>query len=315
MEFPALLHSISYTGGWGQEALSLEAFVDRAADLGYDGVMIAGKRPHLSPLDYGEKDRARLRAQLERLNLRHVCVAGYNNFTSDWTYGDIPRHEVWVQYLLEMARLTRDIGGTVLRVFTAYEHPGGTFGAQWQAVGAALKELSRRAAEYSVVIGVQNHHDIATGWEAQRELVESVDEPNCRALFDAWAPVLHGADPIVAARAMGALTVHTTVANYARLPRYRYVHGGLANYVPDVPHMQAVPIDEGVIDYPSFLLTLRNAGFKGTVAYEMCSPLRGGGSLANLDRYARRFLDLIYQLREDTAELTAADGRARGERH
>ncbi len=32
------------------------------------------------------------------------------------------------------------------------------------------------------------------------------------------------------------------------------------------------------------------SGFKGSVAYEMCSPLLGGGSEENLDRYAKRFL-------------------------
>jgi len=29
------------------------------------------------------------------------------------------------------------------------------------------------------------------------------------------------------------------------------------------------------------------------VAYEMCSPLAGGGSMENLDRCARRFLEFI----------------------
>ena len=45
------LFSISYGGLWGQAALDLRAFVRRAASLGYDAVMLAGKRPHLSPLD------------------------------------------------------------------------------------------------------------------------------------------------------------------------------------------------------------------------------------------------------------------------
>ena len=35
----------------------------------------------------------------------------------------------------------------------------------------------------------------------------------------------------------------------------------------------------------------RSPGFHGTAAYEMCSPLRDGGSMATLDRYARRFLE------------------------
>ena len=47
---------------------------------------------------------------------------------------------------------------------------------------------------------------------------------------------------------------------------------------------------EGFLDYQSFFAGLRTGGFDGTVAYEMCSPLLGGGSEENLDRHARRFL-------------------------
>ena len=106
---------------------------------------------------------------------------------------------------------------------------------------------------------------------------------------------------------MGGITAHTTTANYQRLPRYRYVPGGVVNYAPQTPQMQAVPIDEGVIDYGSFLAELRAGGFTGGVAYEMCSPLREGGSLTNLDRYARRFVEFLSRFRQETAG-SAVDG-------
>jgi sugar phosphate isomerase/epimerase len=54
-----------------------------------------------------------------------------------------------------------------------------------------------------------------------------------------------------------------------------------------------VPVGEGIIDYAAFLTALSEQGFAGTVAYEMCSPLRDGGALETLDRYARRFLEFM----------------------
>lgn len=46
------LHTISYAGVWpGQARLSLPEIVERAGELGYDSLMIAAKRPHLSILD------------------------------------------------------------------------------------------------------------------------------------------------------------------------------------------------------------------------------------------------------------------------
>jgi sugar phosphate isomerase/epimerase len=45
------LFSISDVGLWGQQSLKLPTFIAKAAQLGYDAIMLAGKRPHLSPLD------------------------------------------------------------------------------------------------------------------------------------------------------------------------------------------------------------------------------------------------------------------------
>jgi sugar phosphate isomerase/epimerase len=290
MRIPALLHSVSYTGSWGQAQLRLEEFIDKAADLGYQGVMLGAKRPHLSILDYGEKERARLRAHIEKRKLEHVCVAAYNNLTADWEHGEVPHREIQVHYLTELARLTRDLGGKLLRIFTGYEHAAAGYIPQWNAVVAAIKELARRSAEFGVVIGVQNHHDIGCGYESQYELIQAVDEPNCKALFDAWAPALHGTELAAAARKMAPITAHTTIADYQKRPRYRY-EPGVVNYTPVTPYAQAVPMGEGFIDYRAFLRALAENGFQGTVAYEMCSPLAGGGSMENLDRCARRFLE------------------------
>ena len=231
MMLPALLHSVSYSGSWGQFRLTLEQFIDKAAELGFEGVMLGAKRPHLSILDYGEKERARLRLHLEKRKMRHVCIAAYNNFTGDWEHGEVPHREIQIHYLSELARLARDLGGNLLRIFTGYEHPAAGYTAQWDCIVAAIKELARRASDFDVTVGVQNHHDIGVGYESHYDLIRAVDEPNCKALFDAWSPALHGVDLDAAVRKMAPVTVHTTIANYQRRPRYRY-EPALVNYVP-----------------------------------------------------------------------------------
>jgi hypothetical protein len=47
---------------------------------------------------------------------------------------------------------------------------------------------------------------------------------------------------------------------------------------------------------PWFFAGLKEGGFDGYVAYEMCSPLRGGGSEENLDATARKSLACIERL-------------------
>ena len=67
------LFTVFFAGLRGQHALTLEAAVDKAAELGYTGVELMDKRPHFSPLDYSLSDSARLHEQLESRNLeRHA---------------------------------------------------------------------------------------------------------------------------------------------------------------------------------------------------------------------------------------------------
>ena len=295
MSFPALLHSVSYAGLWGQALLPLDQFVDKAAELGFDGVLLMAKRPHLSLLEYGRAERSQLRSRLENRGLKTV-IAAYNDFTGDLEHKDCPNLEIQVHYVTELARLTHDLGGNLVRVFTGYENRAADYGTQWDLVVRALKECARRAADLDVMIGVQNHHDIACGFEAQHDLVQAVGEPNCQAIFDAWAPALHGEDILSAARMMAPISVHTTIANYQKRPRYRY-DPAVVNYSQLPSVMRAVPIDEGFIDYSGFLSALLQGGFRGSVAYEICSPVRGGGDIENLDEYCRRFLDFFNEFR------------------
>ncbi len=287
------LHSVSYAGVWpGQARLTLDDFLVRARSLGFGAVMLMAKRPHLSPLDYDADARRRLRGRLADLGLEVACLAGYNDFCLGADRPDIPSREIQVYHVRELCRLAHDLGCGLVRVFTGFEHPAASYEQQWQWCVGCLQECARFAAPLGVTVGVQNHHDVAGHWESLLDLLHDVGEPNCKALFDAWAPALQASDLAEAARRLAPHTAHTTVADYVRRPRFRYVPN-LVNYAREQDVVRAVPMGEGFIDYRGFFRALREGGFRGSVAYEMCSPLRGGGSEENLDRCARRFLDYM----------------------
>jgi sugar phosphate isomerase/epimerase len=289
-------HSVSYAGVWpGQARLSLEDFLHRARDLGFAAVMLMAKRPHLSLLDYDADARQRLRHQLEHLRLEVACLAGYTDFCQGHDRPDIPAREMQILYVRELCRLARDLGCGLVRVFTGFDYPGTTFDQQWGWCVSSLRECARQAAALGVTIGVQNHHDTAAHYESLFDLLEEIAEPNCKAMFDAWAPALHGSDLAAAVKKMAPYLVHTTVADYVRRPRFRY-QPPLVNYLREPDAVRAVPMGEGFIDYRGFFQALREMGYDGYVAYEMCSPLRGGGSEANLDACARRFLSFMSQV-------------------
>lgn len=290
--FEPVLHSVSYAGVWpGQARLSLDDFLVKAAQLGFRAVMLMAKRPHLSVLDHGREECLRLRERMDSLGLRCAVIAGYNDFSAGADRPEIPHVEIQLAHIEALCRRAADLGAPVVRIFTAYEHPGF---APHRLV-EILREAADRAARYDVILGVQNHHDCASHYLALRDLLEAVNHPHCRACFDAWTPALQGDNIEAAARIMAPYTVHTTVADYQLRPRFRY-QPAQVNFEPLTPATVAVPMGEGIINYRAFLSALYEGGYRGPVAYEMCSPLRGGGSMENLDRCARRFLDSLSQI-------------------
>jgi sugar phosphate isomerase/epimerase len=286
------LHSISYSGSWGQAELTLGAIIARAATLGFDALMLAAKRPHASLLDVNADARRRLRDTLERNKVGLACLAAYTNFTADAEHAEVPHREMQIHYVGELCRLAVELGGKHVRIFTSYEHPAVPYARTWDLTVAAIKECARRAADVGAIIAVQNHHDVACHAESFLQFIEAVAEPNCRAAFDAWAPALQGDDLIAVAKKLARVTVHTTIADYIRLPRFRY-QPEFVNFRREGDYVQAVPVGEGFIDYKGFIRALGDNGFNGCVAYEMCSPLRDGNSLDVLDRYARKFVDFV----------------------
>jgi sugar phosphate isomerase/epimerase len=283
------LFSISYAGLWGQSALDLRAVVRKAAELGFAAVMIAGKRPHLSPLDADENTVAALRDELRSAGVRCAAVAAYTDFAAP-VAAEVPVLEMQIAYVESLCRIGSRLGAGVVRVFTAYETAGVNLQAAWQRTVTALREAADRAASCGTTLAVQNHHDLAVHTDALLELLHDIDRPNVKLGFDAWSPALRGEDLYAAARRAAPHTAITTNADYVRLPRSRY-RPDLVNYEPAGPDLvRAVPFGTGFIDYPAFFRGLRDGGFDGLATYEMCSPVRGGGSCDNLDRCSRAYV-------------------------
>lgn len=269
--------------------MDLPAFIAKAAELGYESVMLAGKRPHLSPLDANSDYVASIRSALKQHKISCGVIAAYTDL-SPAAAAEVPYLEMQVAYVESLARLAADLGANVVRVFTAYETPAHSFHAVWSGIVQSLREMCDRAAAYGVNLAVQNHHDVGVHSDVLLELLHDIDRPNCKLGFDAWSPALRGEDLYESAKKMAPHTAITTNADYIRLPRFHY-RPEFVNYERALPDtVRAVKFGEGFIDYKAFFRGLKDGGFDGIANYEMCSPLRGGGSLDNLDGYSAHYV-------------------------
>jgi sugar phosphate isomerase/epimerase len=294
------LHSVSYSGAWrGQAVLTVDEFLVKAKELGFDGVMLGAKRPHLSLLDYDDTARQKLRARIKELGLELVCIAGYNDFTAGIDKSGVPNVEIQAVFIGELARLARDLGTNMVRIYTGYDRPGIPYEKQYAMVVEGLKMAGKIAAGYGITLVVQNHHDIAVHPDAMKWLLDEVNLPNVKAAFDCWSPTMEGLSSEEIKKAIYSMKpyiLHTTVADYEKLPRYRY-ESDQVNYVPLLPENRLVPTGEGYLDYKTFIGTLKDIGYQGYIAYEMCADLKGGGSIENLDKTAKAFLEYVKQFK------------------
>jgi len=284
------LHSISYAGLWGQSAIDLRQFIRRAGSLGYRTVMLAGKRPQLSPLDADDAQIESLTHALKDSGVTCSVVAAYNDFGTV-SGSDVPIVEMQVLYAESLCRVASKLDAKFIRIFTAYVRDEASSHASWQRTVIALREIADRAANFGLTIAIQNHHDLAVDTLGLLELLSDIDRPNCKLAFDAWSPALRGEDLYESAKLAAPHTAITTNADYIRLPRFRY-RPELINYERTTPDLvRAVPFGTGSIAYDRFFAGLQEGGFDGVTSYEICSPIRGGGTLENLDEYARLYVD------------------------
>jgi sugar phosphate isomerase/epimerase len=291
------LFSVSYAGYWGQQTLSVEDFIRKAAKLGYRAVELAGKRPHLSVLDYASAESVEsIRRAAADANVEIATIAGYTDFTAGRESPDVPQVEIQLAYVRDLAHLAEWLGAKIVRVFSGYMTGEERLASDWDRVVRALREAAQMAADHGVVLGLQNHHDLGVTADGFAELLADVGHPNLKAMFDPWSVALTGGDLHEAARRMAPYMVQTTLADYIRIDRYAY-KPALVNYERQDPSWaRAVPLGEGFIDFPAFFDGLKEGGFDGYVAYEMCSPIRGGGSIENLDATAAKSLAYINRL-------------------
>jgi len=293
------LHSVSYSGAWrGQALLTVDEFLVKAKELGFDGVMLVAKRPHVSLIDYDDAARKKLRARIKELGLELVCIGGYNDFTAGVDKAGVPNVEIQAIYIGELARLASDLGTNMVRIYTGYERPGIPTDQQYAMVVEGLRMSGKIAARYGVTLVVQNHDDIALHHDAMKWLLDEVNLPNVKAAFDCWSLNLQGLSSEEIKKAiytMKPYILYTTAADYQKLPRFKYE--SVTNYVPLVSQLMAVPMGEGFLDYKTFIGTLKEIGYQGYIAYEMCSVLKGGGSVENLDKSAKAFLEYVKQFK------------------
>ncbi len=276
------LYTVSFSGAWYDgPGLSLEEILKRAKAMGFEGVEIAAKRPHASPMDLDERARARIREQAAKLGLEIPAVASYSNFASPI----VEQRENELLMVREQIKLTRDLGAPILRVFAAWrgvteraghasydmarwywEHgcPDVTWLDRWHWARECLKEAADFAGEMGVALALQNHEPVIRDHLDMLDMIREVDSPALKACLD--CPLLTSQEDeyvIAAVRATGTLQVHSH-------------YGGEFDEVNGEAVQRPIRFARrSLFNYAAFVKALKGIGYQGYLTYEFCHPCLG----------------------------------------
>ncbi len=176
-------------------AMSVDHFLEKAAELNLDGLQLADAR-HLDSLDYGYVSGLRRRAGALGLYLE-LGTGGTN-----------PEH------LQSMVRAAHVLGAPVVRTFVGKPRPRSAQEMDDICAQAAadLLQVTPVCDRYGVGLAIENHQDLTT--EELLSLLERVDSTWVGVCFDTGNPLALLEDPLESARAFGPLVRSVHLKDY-----------------------------------------------------------------------------------------------------
>jgi sugar phosphate isomerase/epimerase len=291
-EIKPALYSVTYMGYWYRgEALGLEEVVERARRFGFEGVEIEAKRPHGCPLDWPRERCRDLRRRAADAGLAITGLGALNDFSSP-----IPEYrESQLAAVRDLVRMTRDLDAGILRVFLGWtgSTPSAEGGARydiaqkiwdaahedfredevWAWCRQCLTEAARFAGEHGVVLALQNHKPILLSYRHVLQMVREVGSPHLKVCLDAPLMESREADYLrQAVREAGPLQVLTHYFGEFERP----VPDGPVRLVDKRSQWRGPFIRHGHVEenfYLPFVQALLETGYRGSIGYELCSPL------------------------------------------
>lgn len=303
------LFTVTYAGLFYKgKALTLEQQIDKAKQLGFDGLSIEAKRPVASPLDLSKADRARIKASAADAGIELVAVESLSNFCGN-LMEERENNLAMMRFVLELAN---DLGVNMVKVFAAW--PGiinddlpAAYGAYdrgnyfkplfandlkiWNRAVTGIREVAGWAADMGITLVLQNHGPVLTpGYEDVLAMTKEVDRSNVKICLDV---------PMFFDRQR---TEYVREAVEKCSEYIRYTHYGAWNFSesPDGEVLlDPAPNHGGKISYEAFIEALHQHGYDGYLTSEYCLPVLRNHTLCgieDIDEATKRGLRYMKQL-------------------
>ena len=165
--------SLSYKDEFAANKLDLEQFIERAYQLGLDGIDIHTRA--FTSLDPAYLRSIRMQAFRRGLALSYIGVSSNFGKPQDELAAEVSTAKEWIDVAAFM-------GIPLVRVFAAWIPEGDSEEDVWARMMPCLEEVAAHGEEKGVVVGLHNHNHgcvTRTGKDVRR-IIEGVNNPISR---------------------------------------------------------------------------------------------------------------------------------------
>ncbi len=233
----------------------LEDAINIAQQIGFDGVEIWGREPHISE-NFDERRVRAARKMIEDRNLEICGLGSYLRFQGGTPPEDDEEDSPDLASVLHTARV---LGAPTVRVWAGSCPSSKARRRDWnlcvQELQAACEKAANVGAELAVEMQSGTFADTAA---SANRLLDDVGALNLKLNYQPGNG-LPPENPVKRLRSVVNRLASVRVRNYDRL---------ISN--PD-DHQHIVPLAEGVFDYRELISILRKAGFQGYLSVEEIS--------------------------------------------
>jgi 3-dehydroshikimate dehydratase len=227
----------------------LEYVLDVTKELGFDGVELWGREPHISE-KFDENRVHAARKMIEDRGLALTCLGSYVIF------GPVKTRAEELAELDDTLYTARCLRAPIVRVWASDVGAERASKKQYDKTVAEIQEACDRAARLNLVLAAEMHDDtLADSADAALRLLEAVDRPNFKLNFE----VSHRATPEPPQERLSRVLDHVVHLHLRNFTTYATENGERANWAP---------LADGLVDYYPLLDTLATAGYQGCYAVE-----------------------------------------------
>jgi sugar phosphate isomerase/epimerase len=238
---------------------SLVESLEKIAGLGFRGVEIMADRPHLYPPDFEPTDINRLKATLEKHNLK---VTNLNSFTlfavgdtylPSWIELDKERRDIRIQHTVDCLKVAHQLGCKNISI-----PPGGPLenmsrNAAMSLFYQGLEQVIPLAEQLGVNILVEPEPDLLMENTAEfKSFIKDVQSPIMGLNFDIGHFFCAGEDPSASFEALFQWVGHVHLEDIAAGRVHNHLIAG-----------------QGVIQFLEIFKTMKRLGYQGDISLEL----------------------------------------------